>query len=99
MRPARRSRPSFRSENSPEALTRDARTILKSFGYTARPGDTAWGLEYDGDYRNYLKKHPKEAAARWNNPAAGQPPLVAFWYRESPRPMSAMRQFNARFEL
>jgi serine/threonine-protein kinase len=81
-------------ENSPEALTLDARTIIKSFGYTARPGDTAWGLEYDGDYRNYLTKHPKEAAARWKNPAAGQPPLVAFWYRESPRPLSAAWQFN-----
>jgi serine/threonine-protein kinase len=81
-------------ENSPEALARDARTIIKSFGYRAPPGDTAWGLEYDGDYRDYLKKHPKEAAARWKNPAAGQPPLVAFWYRQSPRPMPAVRQFN-----
>jgi serine/threonine-protein kinase len=82
-------------ENSPEALTRDARTIIKGFGYTARPGDTAWSLEYAGDYRNYLKNHPQEAAARWKNPAAGQPPLVAFWYRESPRPMSAMWQLNS----
>jgi serine/threonine-protein kinase len=81
-------------ENPPQALARDARTVLKSFGYTARPGDTAWGLEYDGDYRDYLKKHPKEAAARWKNPAAGQPPLVAFWYRESPRPMAAVRGFS-----
>ena len=81
-------------ENPPEALARDARTVLKSFGYTARPGDTAWGLEYDGDYGNYLKKHPREAGARWKAPAAGQPPLVAFWYRESPRPMPAVRGFN-----
>ena len=81
-------------ENPPEALARDARTILKSFGYTARPGDTAWWLEYDDDYQNYLKKHPKEAAARWKNSAAGQPPLVGFWYRESPRPMAAVRRDN-----
>jgi len=81
-------------ENPPEALARDARTILKNFGYTARPGDTAWGLEYDGDYRNYLKKQPAEAAARWKNPAAGQPPLVTFWYRESLQAMPAIRQFN-----
>jgi serine/threonine-protein kinase len=81
-------------ENPPEALARDARTIIKSFGYTARPGDAAWWLEYNDDYQNYLKKHPKEAAARWKNPAAGQPPLVAFWYRESPRPMAAVRGLN-----
>ena len=81
-------------ENSPEGLTRDARTIIRSFGYTARPGDAAWALQYDDDYRNYLKRHPKEAAARWKDPAAGQPPLVAFWYRESPRPMAAAWHFN-----
>jgi serine/threonine-protein kinase len=83
-------------ENSPEALTRDARTIIKSFGYTARPGDTAWGLVYDGSYLNYLHKHREEAAARWKNPAAGQPPLVAFWYRESPWPMAAEMGFNTQ---
>jgi serine/threonine-protein kinase len=81
-------------DNSPEALTRDARTIIKSFGYTARPGDTAWGLIYDGSYLNYLHKHRKEAAARWKNPAAGQPPLAAFWYRESPWPMAAEMGLN-----
>jgi serine/threonine-protein kinase len=81
-------------ENSPEGLTRDARTIIKSFGYTARPGDAAWALQYDDDYRNYLRRHPKETAARWKEPAAGQPPLVAFWYREGPRPMAAAWHFN-----
>src|SRR5271157_3034058 len=81
-------------ENPPEALARDAQTLIKGFGYAARPGDTAWGLEYDGDYRDYLKKHPKEAAARWKNPAAGQPPLVTFWYRQGPRPMAAAWHFN-----
>jgi serine/threonine-protein kinase len=81
-------------ENSPEALTRDARTIIKNLGYTARPADNAWGLLYDGDYLDYLRKHPREAAARWKNPAAGQPPLVTFWYRESLRPMSAAQGVN-----
>ena len=81
-------------DNSPEALTRDARTIIKSFGYIARPGDAAWGLLYAGDYLGYLHKHRKEAAARWKNPAAGQPPLVGFWYRESPWPMAAEMGLN-----
>jgi serine/threonine-protein kinase len=34
-------------ENSPEALTRDAQSLLKSFGYTAKPADRAWGCKYD----------------------------------------------------
>ena len=82
-------------ENSPDALTRDARVHLRNFGYTAKPADSAWGLDYAEDYRTYARKHPTEAAARWRNPAAGQPPLVHFWYRESPQPMAAAYQFSA----
>jgi serine/threonine-protein kinase len=82
-------------ENSPDALTRDARRHLRNFGYTAKPADSAWGLEYPGGYKTYLTQHPKEAAARWRNPAAGQPPLVQFWYRESLQPLSAVHQLTA----
>ena len=77
----------------PEALIRDARNLLKSFGYTARPGDRAWGLEYNGEYDTYLRQHLELAAARWRNPA-GLPPLIDFWYRESPWDMVALRDFN-----
>jgi predicted Ser/Thr protein kinase len=82
-------------ENSPDALTRDARAHLRNFGYTAKRGDSAWGLDYAAGYKTYATQHPKEAAARWRNPAAGQPPLVQFWYRESPQPMAAVHQFSA----
>jgi len=77
-------------EIPPEALARDARNLLKSFGYAAKPGDAAWGLTYNSSYQDYLKRHTVAAAARWKNPAAGQPPLIEFWYRESPRDMIAM---------
>jgi serine/threonine-protein kinase len=81
-------------ENSPDALTRDARAHLRNFGYTDKPADSAWGLDYAGDYKTYAASHPKEAEARWRNPAAGQPPLVHFWYRESPQTLSPKRQFH-----
>jgi serine/threonine protein kinase len=81
-------------ENSPDALTRDARAHLRSFGYTAKPADSAWGLDYADGYKKYLTAHPKEAGVRLRNPAVGQPPLVQFWYRESPQPMSASHQLS-----
>jgi serine/threonine-protein kinase len=81
-------------ETSPDALTRDARVLIQKFGYTAKPADSGWGLDYDADYRQYAKTHPKETAARWDRPAAGQPPIVHFWYRESPRALTAQRRFN-----
>ncbi|MGA3017948.1 MAG: protein kinase [Bryobacteraceae bacterium] len=76
----------------PEALARDARTLLKSLGYTARPADTLWGLDYNRAYQTYLDSHTAAAAARWKNPAVGTPPLIEFWYRESPRDMIAQFQ-------
>src|SRR5271157_2209692 len=78
----------------PDALARDARRLLQRFGYATPPAHTAWGMDYDGEYQNYLKQHHDLAAARWRNPAAGQPPVIHFWYRESPRPMIAHISFN-----
>jgi serine/threonine-protein kinase len=86
-------------ESSPDALTRDARAHLRNFGYTAKPGDSAWGLVYAEDYQSYAIKHPKEAAARWRNPSAGQPPIVQFWYRESLGHMAAESPFNATVDF
>ncbi|HXB74326.1 MAG TPA: serine/threonine-protein kinase [Candidatus Acidoferrales bacterium] len=81
-------------ENSPEALSRDAQKVVQSLGYTARPADRAWGLHYNDNYVDYLNRHPAEAKSRWQNPAAGHPPLIHFWYRQSPAPIAAVRGFN-----
>jgi hypothetical protein len=79
---------------SPEALTRDARASIRNFGYTAKPYDSAWSLDYADDFRQWATQHPKEATARWAAPAEGQPPLVQFWYREGPRSLTAQRRYN-----
>jgi serine/threonine-protein kinase len=78
----------------PDALARDARHLLEGFGYTAKPADAAWGMDYDYPDRYYLKTHHDVAAARWRNPAVGQPPIIHFWYRENPWPMTAQIGLN-----
>jgi hypothetical protein len=83
-------------EASPDALAREARTMLKSFGYAAKPADTAYGLLYADKYIGYLRSHPVSAAVRWRNPAAGMPPLIYFWYRESPAFLMPQRSFNVQ---
>jgi serine/threonine-protein kinase len=82
----------------PEALARDAANLLKSFGYTAKPGDRVWGFEYNWEYDGYLRQHRELAAARWKNPA-GVPPLIDFWYRESPWDMVALKDFNVSVDF
>ena len=74
-------------EIAPAALAHQARLMLQGFGYATRPVDTAWGLDVPWDYKEYLDSHPELAARRWLNPTVGYPPLVTFWYRESPREM------------
>ena len=81
-------------ENSPGALTREARNHIRALGYTARPVDSAWGIGYDQDFIRWSRNHKKEAAAHWADPAIGQPPIFKFWYREGPQPIAAVRQFN-----
>src|SRR5579872_2342989 len=76
-------------ENPPEAMALQARTLLQSLGYTERAADRYWGFAFDNEYRAYLGSHPAEAAARWKNPGAGEPPLATFWYRESPSSLIA----------
>ncbi len=78
----------------PEALARDARGLLKNFGYAAKPADSAYGLFYNDRYFDYLRGHRDLAAARWANPAVGMPPLIQFWYRESPTFMTPQRGFS-----
>jgi serine/threonine-protein kinase len=77
---------------SPDALARESRQMLRSFGYQAKPVDTTYGLVYADRYIQYLNRHPAEANARWRNPI-GTPPLIHFWYRESPNYLSTQRGF------
>ena len=83
-------------EAAPEALAHDARNMLRSFGYSDKPVDSGYGLTYAEDYRDYLKKHPEEAAAQWKHPAAGDVPLIRFWYRESRFSMVPQSGFNVQ---
>ena len=68
-------------ENSPEALTRDARNHIRNFGYTAKPADSAWGLEYaDGlqDLHGVASQRSLRAVEEsGGGPAAPHPLLVS----------------------
>jgi len=78
-------------EKSPEVLAQKARELIEGFGYTGRPTDSALGLGSDVDYQRYAeqRKKPDEFRAQL---AKSQPPLIDFWYRQSPR---YLETFNA----
>lgn len=74
-------------ESSPDVLTRKARDLIQSFGYSAPPADRAYGFVLDTDYENYAERQEKPAVYR-DQLARGQPPLVRFWYRQSPQTLA-----------
>jgi hypothetical protein len=77
---------SLPADKSPEVLTERARDLLRSFGYTAPPVDSHFGFGGDGSYLDYVERHDP-SPDRWARLVTQQPPVVHFWYRQSPRYM------------
>ncbi len=77
-------------EKSPAALEDRARELLSRLGHADPAADTEIGLAYDGDYFRYVlgKDH---SPSRWDALRTGEPPVVTFWYRQSPRPLFSQK--------
>lgn len=71
-------------EKSPDVLKERASEIIKRFGYTGKPVDTASGFLVDRDHLRYVKAHDA-SLTRWDRLATMQPSPLRFWYRQSPR--------------
>ncbi len=75
-------------EKQPAVLEEKARDLIRSFGYADRPADRAYGFLFDTDYQQYAERKEKPAVFR-DQLAKGQPPLIHFWYRQSPQALVA----------
>ncbi|HET6976481.1 MAG TPA: serine/threonine-protein kinase [Pyrinomonadaceae bacterium] len=73
---------------SPEVLRDRAAELVKKFGYTAAPLDSAYGMGLDRSYIKYVHDNDP-STGRWNRLRSGQPAAIYFWYRQSPRPFEA----------
>jgi len=72
---------------TPEILTQKSREIIARLGYEGRPADSAFDLEYDGDFQDYVEKNDKPP--NWDAVIAARPSLLQYWYRQSPDPLVA----------
>ncbi len=73
-------------DKPPEALADKAREIAHTLGYADRGFSTAYGFSYRLSNLRYLVRHFRDRAPQLL--AAGRPPVIAFWYRSSPRPLT-----------
>jgi len=72
----------------PPVLEQKAQDVIQSLGYTEPPTDHAYGLLYAEAYQRYAETQEKPATYRAQL-AKGQPPLIYFWYRQSPQYLEA----------
>jgi len=72
--------------NSPEVLIAKARETIQRLGLGEQSEDSAFGFRVDSDYARYVGEKDK-SKDRWRATAVTRPPLLHFWYRESPRPL------------
>jgi serine/threonine-protein kinase len=79
--------------HSPEILAQKAGEMIQSFGYTVPPADRAYKFSFDTAYRTFVEKQRKPVAYR-DQLAKGQPPLIHFWYRQSPQPLVVSSPFS-----
>jgi serine/threonine protein kinase len=75
-------------EQTPEVLAHKSREILRQVGYPEKPADSAFGLDYDTNFRDSVEKESK-TPANWDEVMAGRPTMLQFWYRQSPDLLAA----------
>jgi len=75
-------------EQTPEVLAHRAREIVTLAGYPEKPADTAFGFDYDTNFRDAVEKESK-TPPNWDEVMAGRPTMLQFWYRQSPDQMGA----------
>lgn len=78
-------------EKSPEVLAERANSVLKKLGYANSPADVDYGFDEKNDYYSYVAEKGNSPKA-WERLRSGQPAIVYFWYRTSPRYLTPMQE-------
>jgi serine/threonine-protein kinase len=68
----------------PAVLEDRAREIVRRLGYVAPPVDSAVGWAIDAEHLRSVRRNDA-SRARWEGLKTGAPPVLHFWYRQSPR--------------
>jgi serine/threonine-protein kinase len=73
----------------PAVLEDRARDLVRRVAGSEPAIDDAWGLSVDWGYLGHVAERDS-SPARWDVLATGHPPVLQFWYRESPRPLVSL---------
>jgi serine/threonine-protein kinase len=84
-------------ELPPDALAVRARDILRGLGYTEPPASSAFSFKAKWSYVHYLNKQSDDPN-RMDVLREADPPVVSFWYRQSPKPLVVDNFFARSFK-
>ena len=73
-------------EKPPAVLEARARELVEELGYEPRPRARAHGFAYEDALLDWVESE-RETPDRWSRLETGRPSAMAFWYRQSPRPL------------
>jgi serine/threonine protein kinase len=82
----------LRPEYSPEILAQKAKDAIQRLGFTSPVADDAYGFNWDNGFLDDVIKNNK--SVDWDQMLAQKPPLLMFWYRSSPAPLTALAFHN-----
>lgn len=85
-------------QKSPEVLAERAQTLSRQFGYNTAPVDATHGFDLDQNFWEYAFQ-TLAPAGYWQRTKTGQPLTLYFWYRQSPRYLTAWRYFSGYVSL
>jgi hypothetical protein len=78
-------------ERSTEVLQQRASEVIRSLGYTSIPKHSAFGWN-ENQYIGHIL-NTDQSVGRWQQLGSGEPAVIYFWYRESPRYLVPQRKF------
>ena len=73
-------------EKSPAALEDRARELIGRLGHRPVAADSGTGFSVDTAYLRQVRQDDR-SPGRWDKLATGEPPVLSWWYRQSPRPL------------
>ncbi len=71
-------------EKSPDVLADRAREMIRKLGYIDPPVDSAHNFVFGTDAVRNIKERD-QSPTRWEALRSGEPPVLFFWFRQSPR--------------
>jgi len=82
----------LRPEYSPEVLAQKAKDTIQRLGFTTPAADDAFGFDWDNSFLDDVNKNNK--SVNWDQVLSQKPPLLMFWYRSSPAPLTGVEFHN-----